>query len=145
MKIDVEQSIKLYRSFLRTARSLRKELSKPLAEHGLTGSQYSVLNAISDEGSSLGSLAEHAKRDPSNITGIVDRLERAGLIVRGKDPKDRRVIKVFITPEGEAVRKKINAVHPAAVHERMQELTDEEKAQLAAILDKLKPKERGTL
>ena len=132
-------SMQLYRSFLRTARALRKELSAALVEQGLTGSQYVVLEAIPEEGASLGFLAQHVKRDPSNITGIVDRLERSGLTVRGKDPRDRRVIKVFMTEEGKAIREKIKAVYPDAVHQRMQVLSEDEKKQLELILEKLMP------
>src|SRR5690625_1664755 len=132
-----DRSMHLYRSLLRTARSLRKELSKPLIEQGLTGSQYVVLEAVTDGGVSLGHLAKQVNRDPSNITGIVDRLERAGLIVRGKDPNDRRVIIVFLTPAGKAVQQKISAVHPAAVHDQMQVLTFAEQTQLMEMLKKL--------
>ena len=42
--------------------------------------------------------------DPSNVTGIVDRLEERGLIERRSDPGDRRVKMLVLTPEGERVR-----------------------------------------
>jgi DNA-binding MarR family transcriptional regulator len=47
--------------------------------------------------------------DPSNVTGVIDRIERLGLVQRTADPSDRRVRLLSLTPEGRRVRRKIDA------------------------------------
>jgi DNA-binding MarR family transcriptional regulator len=49
-------------------------------------------------------LAETLACDASNVTGIVDGLERRGLVVRRPDPKDRRVKHLVLTEDGERQR-----------------------------------------
>jgi DNA-binding MarR family transcriptional regulator len=52
----------------------------------------------------MSALAELLFCDPSNVTGIVDRLESRGLIERRPDPADRRVKRIAITEHGASVR-----------------------------------------
>ena len=52
----------------------------------------------------MGALAQSLFCDPSNVTGIVDRLESRGLIARRGAAHDRRVKTLTLTPEGERVR-----------------------------------------
>ncbi|APU14421.1 MULTISPECIES: MarR family winged helix-turn-helix transcriptional regulator [Actinoalloteichus] len=49
-------------------------------------------------------LARALSCDPSNVTGIVDGLQRRGLVSREADPRDRRVRRLVLTPEGERRR-----------------------------------------
>jgi MarR family transcriptional regulator, organic hydroperoxide resistance regulator len=55
----------------------------------------------------MSALAVTLYCDPSNITGITDRLEARGLIERRSAPHDRRLKLLALTPEGEAVRERI--------------------------------------
>jgi DNA-binding MarR family transcriptional regulator len=54
-------------------------------------------------------LAGRLKCDPSNVTGVVDRLEKAGLVERGSEPDDRRVKTLALTPAGREMRSAIYA------------------------------------
>ena len=60
------------------------------------------------EGVPMSSLAGVLHCDPSNITGITDRLEARGLIERRGAPHDRRVKLLALTPEGEALHERIS-------------------------------------
>jgi DNA-binding MarR family transcriptional regulator len=51
---------------------------------------------------SLGDLAAALDVSPTNITGLVDHLERDALVVRAPDPEDRRAIKASLSPLGRA-------------------------------------------
>lgn len=48
----------------------------------------------------VGSLAAHLKLSAPTVTGIVDRLEEAGLVERRRDKSDRRVVEVVATERG---------------------------------------------
>lgn len=61
-----------------------------------------MLNRYGDGGISLGHLAELQGVSPRNITGLVDSLEKAGLVERVPDPDDRRSIQARLTQAGQA-------------------------------------------
>src|ERR1700674_4717477 len=87
----------------RTADQLRWRLSEMLKEHGLSPTQYNalrILRGARDEGRACSEIAERMiNRDP-DITRLVDRLERRGLVARSREKRDRRVIIIRITPAG---------------------------------------------
>ena len=75
------------------------------AEHSLTGAQARLLSLLSLEPLPMRKLAQKLRCEPSNVTGIVDRLESRGLVERRPDPADRRVKLAAATPEGRRVAK----------------------------------------
>jgi DNA-binding MarR family transcriptional regulator len=87
----------------RTADQLRWRLSEMLKEHGLSPTQYNalrILRGAKDEGRACSEIAERMiNRDP-DITRLVDRLQRRGLVARSREDRDRRVITTRITPAG---------------------------------------------
>ncbi|WP_217551633.1 MarR family winged helix-turn-helix transcriptional regulator [Streptomyces sp. GbtcB6] len=72
-------------------------------EHTLTGAQARLLSLLSLEPLPMRKLAQKLKCEPSNVTGIVDRLEARGLVERRPDPTDRRVKLAAATDEGRRV------------------------------------------
>jgi DNA-binding MarR family transcriptional regulator len=73
------------------------------AEHGLPHTQALLLVNL-DEPMPMRAIANTLSCEPSNVTGIVDGLERRGFVVRQADPADRRVKQVVLTPEGKRTR-----------------------------------------
>ncbi|WP_030937392.1 MarR family winged helix-turn-helix transcriptional regulator [Streptomyces sp. NRRL S-646] len=73
------------------------------ASENLTASQGKTLNVLRRGPSSMSTLATTLTCDASNMTGIVDRLEKRGLVRREPSPSDRRVKNVLLTEEGEQV------------------------------------------
>ncbi|MET9434335.1 MarR family transcriptional regulator [Streptomyces sp. NPDC006551] len=77
-----------------------EEYEQAAAQHSLTGAQARVLGLLSLEPVPMRKIAQKLKCEPSNVTGIVDRLESRGLVERRPDPADRRVKLAAPTPEG---------------------------------------------
>ncbi|MER6420590.1 MarR family transcriptional regulator [Streptomyces sp. NPDC001137] len=77
------------------------------AEHSLTGAQARLLSLLSLEPLPMRKLAQKLKCEPSNVTGIVDRLESRGLVERRPDPADRRVKLAAATQEGRQVARNL--------------------------------------
>lgn len=73
------------------------------AEHALTGAQARLLSLLSLEPLPMRKLAHKLRCEPSNVTGIVDRLEARGLVERRPDPADRRVKLAAVTEAGREV------------------------------------------
>ncbi|WP_033306139.1 MarR family transcriptional regulator [Streptomyces iakyrus] len=77
------------------------------ADHALTGAQARLLSLLCLEPLPMRRLARQLKCEPSNVTGIVDRLEARGLVERRPDPADRRVKVAAATPEGRKVARSL--------------------------------------
>src|SRR5216683_295832 len=58
---------------------------------------------------SMRELAERLKSDPSNVTGLIDRLEARGLVERRPDPRDRRIKGLALTAAGARLRARLFA------------------------------------
>ncbi|WP_329024990.1 MULTISPECIES: MarR family transcriptional regulator [unclassified Streptomyces] len=79
-----------------------EEYDQAAAAHSLTGAQARVLGLLSVEPLPMRRIAQKLKCEPSNVTGIVDRLEARGLVERRPDPADRRVKLAAPTERGAA-------------------------------------------
>jgi len=81
--------------------------SRRLVERcGLTGPQLAVLQEAERlSGTTAGALARAAHLSRATITGILDRLEKNGLVVRTRSGEDRRTVNVVVTDRGKTVLK----------------------------------------
>ena len=70
-------------------------------------SQILALISISDRGVEMSTLSWDLALDNSTITRLVNRLEKKNLVFRKKSKKDKRLVKVCLTKEGEAIQNKI--------------------------------------
>jgi len=77
-----------------------EEYEEAAAKHALTGAQARVLGLLSRGPTPMRRIAQQLKCEPSNVTGIVDRLESRGLAERRLDPADRRVKLAAATETG---------------------------------------------
>ncbi|WP_081235796.1 MarR family winged helix-turn-helix transcriptional regulator [Streptomyces viridosporus] len=84
-----------------------EEYEEAAAGHALTGAQARLLSLLSLEPLPMRQLARRLKCEPSNVTGIVDRLEARGLVERRPDPADRRVKLAAATAEGRRVARSL--------------------------------------
>lgn len=86
-----------------TADRLQRRFSETLKAHGLSGTQYNalrILRGAGEEGRACSEIAERMINHDPDITRLVDRLERRGLVARSREGKDRRVITTRITTAG---------------------------------------------
>lgn len=79
-----------------------QEYESSAARYGLTGAQAKVLALLNAGPMPMRQIARWLKCEPSNVTGIVDRLEARGLAERRTDPADRRIKLAAATAEGHA-------------------------------------------
>lgn len=82
-----------------------KRSDRFLVDWNLTTPQYELLlAAVTNSTITLGDLSDHLHCSRGNVTGIVDRLERDGWLVRERSQEDRRVIRVRLTEKGHQVK-----------------------------------------
>lgn len=92
----------MFLDLLRTTDMLSRRLVQVLKTENLTSNQYNVLRILrgAPEGLACGEIGNRMiTRDP-DITRLVDRLEKRGLISRCRETKDRRTVLVRIAPQG---------------------------------------------
>ncbi|WP_055695801.1 MarR family winged helix-turn-helix transcriptional regulator [Streptomyces prasinopilosus] len=110
-----------------------EEYEEAAAGHDLTGAQARLLSLLCLEPLPMRKLAHRLKCEPSNVTGIVDRLESRGLAERRPDPADRRVKVAAATEEGRRVARGLRESLRFA-REPLAALTDGERRSLRDIL-----------
>jgi DNA-binding MarR family transcriptional regulator len=121
-------------ALLRLARELRRE-SHAL---GVTGGQVSLLFQIQrNRGIGVRGLAALERMSPAAMSGYVDRLERAGLVRRTPDPKDRRRHGLSVTEEGDRVLRSVKSRRTAWLAARLEHLDPDELAAIDAAVEPL--------
>ena len=91
-------------SIRKLVRAVYLDAQKMSRQFGLTGQQSQVLRMLLNGGSmSSANLSRLMYVTPSNITGIIDRLERKGLVERIRKEGDRRVALITLTETGKAL------------------------------------------
>ncbi|WP_329278463.1 MarR family winged helix-turn-helix transcriptional regulator [Streptomyces sp. NBC_00691] len=113
-----------------------EEYEQAAAQHALTGAQARVLGLLSLDPLPMRRIAQKLKCEPSNITGIVDRLEARGMVERRPDPADRRVKLAVPTEEGRATAHRLRESLDFA-REPLGELTEAERTLLRDLLKRM--------
>ncbi|QHC21242.1 MarR family winged helix-turn-helix transcriptional regulator [Streptomyces sp. GS7] len=113
-----------------------EEYEHAAAEHSLTGAQARLLSLLAVEPLPMRRLAQRLKCEPSNVTGIVDRLESRGLVERRPDPDDRRVKLAAPTAEGARTAERLRASLDFA-REPLGQLTVAERTLLKQLLQRM--------
>jgi DNA-binding MarR family transcriptional regulator len=127
-------------SIARTGDQLFIRAERLVREHGLTAPQYNVLRILRGEGKPLPmqEIAGRMVQVVPGITGLVDRLEAAGLVRRERSTEDRRVIFVGITPKALELLAQLDAPLPALEKKLLGGLTQAELRQLIELLEKVR-------
>ncbi|MBD0747169.1 MarR family winged helix-turn-helix transcriptional regulator [Streptomyces sp. CBMA152] len=113
-----------------------EEYERAASEHALTGAQARVLRLLSLGPVPMRQIALKLKCEPSNVTGIIDRLEARGLAERRPDPADRRVKLAAPTEEGQTTATHLTESLNFA-REPLAELSTEERTVLRDLLRRM--------
>jgi len=94
---------RVFVSLLQTADTLGQEAEQLLKAAGLTGAQYNVLRILrgaEPSGLACRAIGERMISHDPDMTRLLDRMEKRGLITRERQCDDRRVVKTRITAQG---------------------------------------------
>jgi len=109
-----------------------------IGSEGITSAQYYILNMLwQKDGIQLNELANSCCCRRSTITGVVDTMEKKGLVFRNHGSTDRRVILLRLTEKGKALKSKISGMRKLFNRCCSQEIKTEELKELYKLLDKL--------
>jgi len=137
-KSNPEENVVL--NIVRTSLILTKIMAQTLSVYKLTPPKFNILMLVryyeKDGGISQSSISKKLIVSGSNITGIIDRLEKAELVVREPIVGDRRVNLVKITDKGKDLVEKAWKVYIEKTEEITESLTKKEKEAIVSILSK---------
>lgn len=97
-----------YLAVLGRRNSLRDPVASMVADIGLGSAQIHAVMWLREDGPlTMGVLAQRCSVTDKTITGIVDRLERDQYVIRERDEKDRRVVRVVLLEKGRSLAEEL--------------------------------------
>jgi DNA-binding MarR family transcriptional regulator len=126
-----------------TAARVRKKAGEFFRNHGLTDVQYNVMSLLKYQSGEHGGLTQvELSRmmlvNRANITTLIDRMEKAGLVARKPVPDDRRYNIIELTPHGLKMYDQVAGIYKKKITEMMHVLSQSELDALSGILEKLR-------
>lgn len=100
-----------YINLLRAQDQLQAGFSALFRQHGLTASQYNVLRIVrgsGKQGATCRHIGDELITRVPDVTRLVDRMEKAGLVTRRRGEADRRVVRVHLSPAGKRLCDKLD-------------------------------------
>ncbi len=133
-----DQVLNVYVKLARAADSVTSRMHRHLAGTHLTASQFAVLEVLLHKGPLCQKdIGEKILKTSGNMTLVIDNLEKNNLVVRKKDPKDRRFVTVHLSEEGRQLVSTLFPVHAEIAQEIFAVLDDDELGRLGILLKKL--------
>ena len=135
VKAEVDQVLEAIIYLYTESRRITKELARR-AE--LTGPQLTVVKMLESVGDlSLSDLSDRIRAQNRTVTGIIDRMEREGLVVRARSTEDKRVVRIRLTEKGARIAREIPIEPMEIFRSALGGLTSSETRDLLRILTKL--------
>jgi DNA-binding MarR family transcriptional regulator len=122
---------------VRTATVLADAFDLLLKPFGVSAAQYNVLRILQGadpEGLCRNDLRNRLLRRMPDVTRLLDRMEKAGLVTRARDSDDRRLVSTRITQKGQRLLDKLDALVEKEHQQRLGHLSD---AQLRTLIELL--------
>ena len=131
-------ALSVYVKLLRAAGAIDAWVEPAIIAAGLTPTQFGVLEALMHKGPlTQVALGRKILTSPGNMTDVIGKLERRGLVRRGRAPGDRRAVLVALTEAGRAQIEALFPRHEAAIAAAMAALTPAELTTLGGLLRRL--------
>lgn len=110
-------------------------LKKKLQPYGLTAVQHLILEVVLEkEGLTPGEIGKKLISDNATISGVLERMEEGGWIVRAADPNDKRVSRIFMSDKVKEMKKHLLLERELANEELLKNYSDQEKDLLKKLL-----------
>ncbi|MEO8875782.1 MAG: MarR family transcriptional regulator [Polyangiaceae bacterium] len=141
-RLPADLSVSLWVRLLESHNLMLAELRRrfsPGKSGAATLPRFDLLaNLIREDGQTLAALSRRMLVTAGNVTGLVDRAERDGLVERRNDPEDRRLSRVFLTKKGRALIVSLLPRHAALVVDLLGGIDAKDRKELRRLLGKLR-------
>jgi DNA-binding MarR family transcriptional regulator len=138
---DITEDIRsqtLHMTLIRLSKNHRRRAHAEFSKVGITGGQPKILDFLSaNDGCIQREIANYCNIEPATVTSILGIMEKSELIYRNQDPKDKRVLKVFLTDKGKMAQKEVERIFNLIDMECFEGFSEEEKSETIKILNRL--------
>ncbi len=122
-----------------TGKAIREYFEEALTRAGASLATWVVLYGVERGGwDNQRNLAKDLRIEGATLTRHLDRMERDGLIVRTRDPGDRRQLHVTLTPAGRTLYRRLKAAAQKTGQRAIDGLSEEDQANLRRILTRIR-------
>lgn len=128
----------------RSANRLLQAVTRFLKSYKLTPTQYNVLRILRGADPSrltCGEIGSRLVTPEPDVTRLLDRLEKRGLVARGRDTVDRRVVRATITEQGAELLAELDEPLPGFIDELLGHLGKEDLTTLIGLLERVRRQE----
>jgi DNA-binding MarR family transcriptional regulator len=132
-----------FRALIRVSGLLDRVMQPYFGRYGISRSQWGVLRVLQraekdgSTGIRLGDLGERLFVRPPSVSGLVDRMERLGYVVRSASTEDLRSTEIRLTREGRDLIDRILLNHAAQIETVMHGLNTQQQQRLIPLLEQL--------
>jgi len=133
-----ENEYYLWTLLAQTREACIKLRKKELKRYGIETRQSAVLIAIKaiGEGATIGEISQRLVRESHSVSAIVNRMIKAGLVVKVKDPNMKSLVRVFLTKNGQKAYDMV--IKRNTIHEVINVLSTKQQRQLGVHLKKMR-------
>ena len=126
-----------------TASMMKKRADDFFNQFGLTDVQFNLMELLHYQSGKVGGLSQAQLSDMmlvnrANITSLIDRMEKAGLVARTAHSNDRRFNIIKPSAKGEKLFTKVESSYIEQVHKSMSSLNESELKKLMTMLEKVR-------
>lgn len=134
-----DPSLATIRELVRAYQTFSNYSEAFVRQYDLTPSQFDVIATLGNtQGLSMGDIGEKTLITKGTLTGVVDRLEKKGLVSREIPPENRRSVVVKLTPEGTTLFEQVFPAHVADIKQHFGSLNSSEMELLRVLLNRLR-------
>lgn len=136
-KFELEDSIEFL--IHRTGLKLKSALVKRFTDNGydVTNEQWGVLSVLyNNEGCTQSEIADILGKDKTNITRILDVMQKKNMIVRTNDESDRRMYRIYLTEEGKNLELKLIPI-VVDMKKSIEDFTEDEIEKFKTMINKI--------
>jgi len=136
-------TVAAYLSIVQPAEQLQRGFAELFKSHDLSLVQYNVLRILrgaGPDGATCSDVSNNLIQHDPDVTRLLDRLEKRGLIDRARDTKDRRVVRTRISSAGEALLAELDEPVEALHARQLGHLGSKRLAELTELLEDTRAK-----
>ncbi|MDQ0230965.1 MarR family winged helix-turn-helix transcriptional regulator [Metabacillus malikii] len=139
LEISKDQTVVSLEKSLRHITGILKQKGRGiLSDYGITPPQFAALQWLWEDGDlTIGELSNKLFLACSTTTDLIDRMEKNKLVLRVRNPKDRRVVRIHLLEEGERVIEEVVEKRQQYLNTILTNFEDEELKVLAKSIMKL--------
>ncbi|WP_310444976.1 MarR family transcriptional regulator [Tissierella sp.] len=131
MKEKFEDIANIEKYLRKTDYIIRRKGREILADFNITGPQFTALQILINQGTmTIGELSQKMALACSTITDLIDRMEKSELVIRKKDEKDKRVVRVEVLNKGHVILEKVLSARIEFLSGKLSNFSDEDKNKL---------------